>query len=129
MIVTEETKAAAQAVVDYLTVYPERHEQSTVWGDEDGNEITSKADEQCPDDICGTTLCIAGTTLFLDGGIEAVKETVRKNTWITDAGAKLGLDWGEAYELFHTWDEQKAFDATVAIANGDQDKFYSKVDM
>lgn len=62
MKVTEQTKGIARAVLDYIAVYPERHDQSN-WLAENGHELY--ADAVTPENICNTTMCAAGTAVFV----------------------------------------------------------------
>jgi hypothetical protein len=110
---TIETREMAQKVVDYIGDNPERHSQSwfcSGWEDEG---------------MCDTTMCIAGTAVFLEGGSEALVEGRQNGVkWWTDNGARiLGLNKNEALNLFYCMDNEAAVAATVAIAQGDEVKF------
>lgn len=111
MIVTNETKALAQEVVDFIMANPERHNQQSWFGSAH----------------CGTTMCIAGTVAMFELDVNSIKDfrLATQNESILDfAGERLGLSHAEAHSLFFTRDNRVAFDAVNAIAQGDMDKFY-----
>lgn len=112
----------AQDIIDFFIENPEKHAQSSVCGD--GLTQLEKMDN-IPDDLCGTTLCIAGSAVYLNEGLEGLKKLVRAEYtgWDTKAAELLGLNPYESHLLFYTMDNQRAFDATNAIANGDAEKF------
>jgi hypothetical protein len=129
MIINEQTKSLARDVVDYIEAHPESHEQAVIWGvvdyDEefDSTNICDINDNDVPDNICGTVMCIAGTAAFIHGGIETLAEIALNGNWEERAGELLGLNFSEASILFYTMDESKALDATRALADGNEDKF------
>lgn len=104
---TEETRARAQAVLDYIHDNPERHEQ--------GDWCSTK---DSPDNMCGTTMCIAGTALFLHHG---------SLQWYFDgmgnfserAGELLGLDWIERDVLFYQMNNEKAVQLLKKVVVGE----------
>lgn len=123
MEVTKETKAVAAGVVNYLEKYPERHNQTTWFRAGDRAVSYGVTDEN----ICGTTMCIAGATMFLTEGMERFTDYISigndARDWERDAGKRLGLHADEAHWLFHTVDNDVALEAVKAIADGDVDKF------
>ena len=120
-----ETQATAQAVLDYILMNPEKHDQSLWVKDANGWAPTP---EQF--DSCGTTMCVAGTAAWLTRSEEDFKELVRngyierESTGWERAGAEaLGLDYMQAAQLFFTMDNEVALDMLRAVACGDPDKF------
>lgn len=135
MIVTDETKALAQRIVDYIIENPDKHEQAVVWGKvnyNDADEVVGITDYITPSErttICDTVMCIAGTAAYLNGGIQELSKVAYGGDWETHSGELLGLDNREACSLFYTMNEDKAFDAVVAIASGDESKFYDVLNL
>lgn len=138
MIVTEETKATAQAVLDYLIMNPEKHDQTAWAGITHDTEdfptyFWSTHNEATEENLCGTTMCVAGTAVYLSDGIEGLNAcgqgaiggtNATQETWVRRGAELLGLDMVEANVLFFTLDNDKAIDMLVAVANGDEDKFH-----
>lgn len=125
MIVTEETMAAAQAVVDYIIEHPEQHDQRFFVGvpsiKHDGQRVEAG---RLPDEnICGTTMCIAGTAVYTSRSTEMVKCV--ENGFEPEAAEILGLNEDECDMLFFTMDNNVALDMTIALAHGDSEKFYA----
>lgn len=141
MRVTDETKANAQAVLDYILAHPEKHSQRHVVGlmDSSWNFFLLPSSGESVEDIvlteenfCGTTMCIAGTVIFLNQGIDALnrlgKPVIIDDESHTDweiVGAEyLGLDLDEADSIFFEMSNSRAIDLLIAIANGDEEKFH-----
>ncbi len=119
MQVTEATKAHAQAIVDYIIENPEKHDQRLWWMDNEKSPINGS-----DFNFCDTTMCIAGTSVFIEGGVEALIEQSQIGDWEIAAAPNLGLTDREASYLFYCMDNDLAVDAVNAIAQGDVDKFY-----
>lgn len=109
MLSTPEIQAHAQEVLDYITEYPERHDQR-MW-------ITGGTDPN----ICGTTMCISGTSIYLKQGLDYLLEGADNEF---DGAKNLGLTYAESQGLFYTMDKSVARDAVIAIADGDEKKFH-----
>ena len=124
MNVTEETKAHAQEILDYLRANPEKHDQ-TSWfdtglDDKDGDPVEFVTD----DNFCGTTMCVAGTSVWLKGGISKLNEYSRLDVLFEHEGAcNLGLNNREAEALFFGAGNSEALDLLSAVAAGDEAKF------
>lgn len=120
MHVTEETKALAQKIQDYFILYPERHRQDE-WVAVEGATSCLVTDEN----ICNTTMCVAGTAVFLNGGMQAMNDcqAFYGSSFSETAQELLGLTYEEADRLFYCMDNQAAKDAVAAIAAGDEKKF------
>lgn len=116
MNITQETKAHAQAIVDLHVANPGHHDQSFYIGG-----VNGRHNAEVPENLCGTTLCIAGTSDLLDQGYVS-------HYSFSDASLRLGLGEWEAVALFYCENESDALDMTLAIANGDPDKFRSVVE-
>ncbi|HEY5446664.1 MAG TPA: hypothetical protein VIJ87_19810 [Pyrinomonadaceae bacterium] len=117
MDVTENTKRVAQQALDYLRMYPERHDQNNFvsWEDasvEDLRHFTGQVN------LCDTTMCVAGTVQWQQEG-QIVLSAVDYA-----AGDYLGLDRYEWSSLFYDTNNEQAIDMLTAIANGDADKFH-----
>lgn len=131
MQVTEETKALAQQISDYFLVYPERHEQDTwVWlGDNDGETYLRVEEELTEQNVCNTTMCIAGSAVFMTRSLDEFKKfhANAAHTYDNEAGKLLGLNLREGQWLFYETNNEEALDAVRAIANGDVDKFTAMI--
>lgn len=123
MFVTDETKAAAQGVLDYLESQPEKHNQESYFR----LPANVKPETLTEENFCGTTMCIAGTALYLDQGIEGIVNFYDGLDADEYSGQKLGLDAVEANTLFYTFDNATALDALRAIAAGDEVKFHALI--
>ena len=124
MHVTDSTKEQALMILDFIDNGPVNHEQASWWSIP-GVDIAS-ADVLKTANICGTTMCVAGTQRFLEGGVEALVELTKPDTnekAKQKAGAALGLDTHEYKWLFLDTSTRTAREALEAIAEGDKDKF------
>lgn len=117
----EQTRANAQAVYDYIIMNPEKHNQAH-WAESDSNLFVSYEEVN----MCGTTMCVAGTAAYLHTNEETFNSLVRGKAgyhW-EDAGQEiLGLSDSQAFQLFYTMDNEIALDMINAVAQGDADKF------
>lgn len=133
---TVKTRAHAQDILDYLETHPERHDQ-THWflpnGDVDRNwslRQIGESVERGDYNICGTTMCVAGASVYLIEGQEGVASALKSVDFDERAEHNLGLNFDESHCLFYDLrDNAKALDALRAIANGDQEKFNSVLDL
>lgn len=125
MQVTKETMAVAAGVVNYIETYPERHSQSSWFRLALGGSNTEKTTLVTEDNLCDTTMCIAGTAVFLTFTIEEFKEWDKdlEAHWEARGGELLGLDSSEASWLFYDCTNEEALKAVKAIAEGSQEKF------
>jgi hypothetical protein len=132
---TEKTMAMAQRVRDYIIQHPEKHEQSAWVGQRDRNSnyvrYFGNVNEK---NFCNTTMCIAGTAIFLEEGIPGLQRAAGSidtldaynSGWYQQAMPLLGLETdNEAEMLFGNMDNNNAFDMLGALADGDVDKFYA----
>lgn len=133
MIVNEETKANAQAVLDYIHAHPEKHSQSNWVGNKQGggyfwryfdSEITET------NVVCGTTMCAAGTAIYLFEGVAGLNAVGNPpvgalyKSWSQAAGHYFGFENSEESDkLFFRMNEEQVVDMLSALANGDLDKF------
>lgn len=118
MKVTEATKAHAQDILDYIEMFPEKHQQDNWYFNEENYRNETPITEK---NFCGTTMCVAGTSVYLTEGLNAFKKHVTDIE--NDAARNLGLDDGDSGLLFYTMSESKALMMLEAVAAGDEEKF------
>lgn len=130
---TNEQRALAHEVLAYWLRF-NNHEQD-MWVGQDNPVIEHRVLDGKTYDVCDTTMCAAGTAVFLTSPTEVFREAARDwnfNTWTDEGGKRLGLDRTEATAVF-TSDEKSAKRFMRAIADGSQkawDKALAKrVDM
>jgi hypothetical protein len=129
MIVTENTKALAADIITYWNIF-EKHDQGT-WVDIDNVsdlKVKTKTAEGREWKVCNTTMCAAGTAVFLSSTkAEFMKVAVKFNTddsWWSEEGANLlGLNDREARGLFMIANNEKARALMQFIADGDANGF------
>lgn len=122
---TPETRAEAQRVLDFIMENPEQHDQTAWWS---ALSRGSRRVADARDNICDTTLCIAGTAVYLQEGVEGLRERYdaffRSGPTLPERAADiLGLSLDERNNLFLCMDNELARDMLIAVANGDQEKF------
>jgi hypothetical protein len=124
MKITEQTKANAQRVVDYLEMNPHKHNQKSYFGN-GSLPVDFQDDERFEAEACGTTMCIAGTAAWMDAGMP--KTLIVDNGRVEYIGADfLGLDcWEEREHIFYNYDNAGSLDMLRALANGDEEKFWA----
>lgn len=118
---TEQTRAAAQAVLDYIHTYPEAHDQEVVKG------------EAATTTPCGTSMCIAGTAIALKNNIKSLldwedywdekdlgAQSHSDAAWVKEAREILGLDEDEAIDLFFEYDEETAVQKLKHVVVGEE---------
>lgn len=116
MISTPETRAHAQDILDYIAAHPEEHSQAD-WVR--GGFVPSDA---TPETGCGTTMCIAGTSIFLKQGPNVLNNP---QEYYSELGRKnLGLTYEEKEILFFLVTDDVALRATEAIAAGSEDALH-----
>lgn len=107
---TTETRARAQAVLDYIAKYPDKHFQGS-WNHN-------------PDSTgCGTSMCIGGTATWLEYGVKSLN----LNTEL-EASRLLGLSPIEADILFYDMNEKNALRKLEKVAAGEpftEEDFYT----
>lgn len=130
---------ACQEVLDYLLAHPEKHCQrylARAWdklkaylgsGALDAElRVVEKAYPQA--NVCGTTMCIAGTAMFLQGRLELSNEGYERidgvqlsgrERWIAEGAKALGLTYDQARSLFMEMDNDKALHMLKEYANGE----------
>ena len=129
MIITEQTKAEAQRVLDYIERFPEVHDQKVWFGVKDDDENFNYPDIEDikiePEkNFCNTTMCIAGTQRWLAEGKYGLEEfTINEWGAVDKAGRALGLEYDEHSSLFYVMDNVYALDMLRALAAGDKEKF------
>lgn len=111
MFTNEETRRIANNVYEHIMANPEKHDQENFWNQND----------------CGTTMCVAGWTLFLEEGIKSsLGYYARYDSEYCDisetAGTLLGFDdYEESEWLFYEFDNEAAVQKLKRIAVGDID--------
>jgi hypothetical protein len=110
---TEQTRALAQQVLDFIHDNPERHDQES-WND-------GPLDQNG----CGTAMCIAGTANALFHGVDAINYIAG-----VEAVKLLGLDH-EASVIFYEMDNDRAIQKLKKIIVGEEfskEDFYTDED-
>lgn len=106
-----QTRQTALAVIGFWTLHPEKHDQSTFVSDlHDIKETQS---------LCGTTLCAAGTTVYIEGGIQGLLKMQHADDYTETARHLLGITYEESHALFYDMDNERARRVVAAIADGD----------
>lgn len=124
MIITKETKAVAQGVLNYFEKHPERHDQNSWFTIAVGDRRREDTNLLSEDNLCNTTMCIAGTAVFLTSGIEEFRTFQDDdNEWFDAGSTLLGLSYDEADWLFYSASDETAKQAVEAIAGGSQEEF------
>ena len=120
---TSETRATARAALDYIEANPEKHRQADFYmvHDDDGQPVyVGQGRNVSEQNWCNTTMCVAGTAVFIDGGIEALRDC---DDFDHKGAELLGLDFYEGSKLFYTMDESAAVEMLKAVAEGDEARF------
>lgn len=135
MQVTEDTKFLATEIQDYLTRYPDRHDQnswvSVPYSDDTenvANEIKALASSK---PLCNSTMCVAGTAVFLTTPAKEFKKLVlndEEDFYETRGAELLGLDDNEAANIFFSGNG-KALALLDCIAKGDEVRFARLADI
>jgi hypothetical protein len=116
MRVSEETKKHAQDILDFIAFNEEgvTHDQSVWWG---------RAGILNPPggNVCGTTMCVAGTSTYLIEGIQGLHDSFNIEHC---ARVNLGLEQDESRFLFYETNNRLSLDCLRALASGDQQKFH-----
>lgn len=135
---TTPNRQHAQDILDYIKAHPEEHEQYS-WV-QDPNDISPSAS---PETGCGTTMCLAGTSVFLTEGPRGLKKIYTEiannevaylmqetddlidedDIFVQKGADNLGLDYHEANELFTIMSNETAVNAMQALADGDMATF------
>jgi len=112
-------RVLAKRILGYIQAFPDRHDQDSYVGNED--EVLDTGN------ICNTTMCVAGTAVYLDGGTPALRRLIRHDEdgdLFFDSGRKLlGLTHEEARDLFHCYNNKAALKMLKAVAKGDEEQF------
>jgi hypothetical protein len=128
MHITDATKAA-QDILDYIETHPHQHQQAN-WVNVITNvssTLMESLNNMVIDDdpnVCNTTMCVAGTSVLLKEGSQALISHTSKDDFDVVAGGYLGLNDIESEMLFYCWDNAYALDMLRAVAAGDENKFY-----
>jgi hypothetical protein len=117
MISTPETRKVAQDALDYIIANPEQHSQHT-WCSDNPTLLPESTN------MCGTTMCIAGTVAYVTGGVRALVEGYYYG-FLNLAEGLLGLNSEESNSIFYNMNDSSAIDQLNAIAQGDEVKFNS----
>lgn len=96
-----------QEVLDFIEAHPEQHNQ--------GNWVIEHS--------CGTTMCVAGTSIMLTQGMEALVNSCFEGSYSGTARKNMGLTLSQSNKLFYTMNEGYAKDMLKALANNDKKKF------
>lgn len=107
----------AKRVLGYIKAFPEKHNQNS-W-------VSSPASVRATKSVCNTTLCAAGTAVFLHDGVQSIINSLDLNSGFKlpeRARELLGLTPNEADALFYS-NNKSARRLLKAIAKGNQKKF------
>lgn len=124
---TKETRALAYDILAYWERF-NNHDQDD-WVGRDFNPDTSISQVNVNGvemNVCNTTLCAAGTAVFLGTPLDSFKLMARRRNdaeWQTRGGELLGLDYDESHFLFYMASEKNAKRLMRAIASGKQSKW------
>ena len=120
---TPETRAMAREIADFIKSHPERHDQSSwvyVLDANEGAPGAEYAEALKQPDLCNSTMCVAGTALFLEHGTEVFKKEWQMGHDFEDEGASLlGLTYEEANYLFYDTNNEEALDMVEGLAVGE----------
>lgn len=111
---SQEVIEHAKDVYDYLIKHPERHRQSD-WVMTGGVVGTIAGDIS----LCNTTMCAAGTSVFLKQGPAALIEAYQEDGVGELAQSNLGLTTLEAEDLFFNMNEEDVLERLREIAYPD----------
>jgi hypothetical protein len=130
MKVTNETQALAYEILAYWKRF-NHHDQSS-WVQSNTPEILTEKVGKKEVNYCNTTMCAAGTAVFLNTTPKKFKEIAWKKEgddewWERNAGELLGLSQREAELVFYS-DNESAVRYMKAIAAGSQKKFDKATD-
>jgi hypothetical protein len=125
MKVTDQTRALAQDILDYWDRF-NNHDQRSWVADTDPVIRSVKIDDK-KYKVCDSTLCAAGTAVFLSSTKTMFKNYAREhssndNFWEDKGAELLGLEYEEAYKLFYS-SEDTAKRFMKAIADGDSEEY------
>ncbi len=133
---TDYNKAVAKGILAYWEAFPEKHNQGW-WVNTDEVDKVEISPTALPDgsvkDVCNTSMCAAGTAVFLTSSAPKFKEFSKKygykdDFWVNKASNLLGLDSVEAYKLFYS-ENNTAKKLMQAVADGDKASFDKIVDL
>lgn len=128
MEITAEAQELAGKILDYIEEHPEQHNQkywvrNARFGDRDDAPTALRKAKEV--NFCGTTMCIAGTAVFLGipeenwDKVDSVEHTARE---------LLGIDeYDDAHHLFYS-DDETSKRLIRAMAEGDEAEFEAIVE-
>jgi hypothetical protein len=131
---TNETRALAHEILAYWLRF-NKHEQTAWVGDTVGLDVNVKVLNEKSYNVCNTTMCAAGTAVFLSNTPKEFIKFAKTNSyddWMHQGGEALGLDVKDAEKVFLS-DKKSAKRYMRAIASGKQSEFdkatYKRVSM
>lgn len=127
----------AREIHTFLINNPERHNQAEFfvlkekpedwYSATDWPTNTTAVRNLTEDNLCNTTMCIAGSAVYLGHSAEEIRSVLRYGQsidWVSEGAKVLGLDTREAKVLFYA-DNANALALLEAVAEGDEEKFNS----
>jgi len=121
MFSNESTRETAQRVLDFINANPAVHRQTTYFGDRVNTE-----------NYCGTTMCVAGTALYVEYGINSPMSFYEHpvfgrrgndhtgNSYAKVAGPLLGFENAdESDAIFYEMDNERAVQKLKHLVTGD----------
>lgn len=120
---TPETQAHAKEVYNFLTQNPHIHNQDA-WVESNSSVNPKQWVISTEKNHCNTTMCIAGTSVYLREGVEGLaKFNTESDEKIKDAQKYLGLSDTQRSRLFYTLNNEMSLELLKALADGDVDGF------
>lgn len=127
---TFETRMNALRVLDYFREHPERHSQGSWFNVNIGEGWNYNRNvEKVEKNLCSTTMCVAGTVVWQQEGVEGLSmfstghPNENRNKAERRAAKYLGIDKSAAYVLFIETDDDEAVEVLRRIADGKKNIF------
>lgn len=127
MISDKKHRNLARQILNFIEDHPGLHNQQWFvngdletqfysWAnDEDANIPKHTTDL----DVCGTTMCIAGSAVFIGSGVEAFSDhIIGKSAWESSGARLLGLDYNESRALFFEFNNDRALRKLEKVKDG-----------
>lgn len=127
---TPTPQEVAQRVHDYFVKFPEKHDQETWFMVVDGENFEEDPDLAVVDvenNVCNTSMCVAGTVMWNEYGRHGLRQFVsgsdNERMATRHAGDLLGLNAHQAHWLFYYSENDEAKRVVKRIAKGKKNPF------